>query len=589
MDEQLQRVAFHSAQTFSTSTYSALPSPSLLNGPRYHGLVPTKWPPSLASPLPELTHTQNPHRAEIRRDPEEAEAKLSIIKEATRTLWLCRRSKTLAPTVWCLVSLPNLKCSWKGTGTRSAASSGKEQRGSRGDTRNKPLFTSYHPWAFCASLLSSLKEAFVIEAQILYDLFQRERRSFYLFPPPLPFFAVRRQQIRPCAAPPPLSPADVRGGGDPDTGDPRARRGRARAVAGAAPGPARAAAAAPGGGGGRGVRVCVRGGDPQQRGRLSSPGAPAPRQRSGAQRKQTRRSIHPSMQAGIPPPPLPRAGSGPSVTWGGWARLGSAQRGAGAAPPHSHPPRSAPPPAAPARPQRGAPLRAPLPLPGAVALRRAAAGYGGGGSVRRHSRSLSRDKLARAVRADAAAAAAAASPRLRSARASAARALPPTGAPDRWRNRSAAAARPRSPARSRLPPRPPRPSAGVAPDWQRRRPMARRGPQQLPLWLAGGGGGGARGRGRAAPMDAPGQRPPLRAPGAAVTEADAGWERKGTGGEEEGEGRRGGVIALCRGSGPAAASAGAVRDAPRAAGAPREEERGVSRASQHPRWMGEQS
>lgn len=76
---------------------------------------------------------------------------------------------------------------------------------------------------------------------------------------------------------------------------------------------------------------------------------------------------------------------------------------------------------------------------------------------------------------------------------------PPTGAPDRWRNRSAATARPHSPARTEpavASSRPPHPAAGMAPDWQGRQPMARRGRQLPPLSLESGEGGGA---GEAAP------------------------------------------------------------------------------------------
>lgn len=228
--------------------------------------------------------------------------------------------------VWRSVSLANLKCGWKGTGTRSAVSSGEEQRGSRGKTRNKPPFTSYHPWAFCASLLSSLKEAFVTDAQILYDLFQRERRSFYLFPsspPPSPFSRFGGNKHSPVLRPPPHSPPGGRGaegehththghGRPPDTQG--LSPGPAQPVPSAAPGPPRAA----GRGRRQSVRVCVCvGGDghPQQRGRLPSPAAPAPpHHRSGAQRKRTRRSIHPPH---LKPSRFPRAvaaGSGPSVT-----------------------------------------------------------------------------------------------------------------------------------------------------------------------------------------------------------------------------------------------------------------------------------
>lgn len=220
-----------------------------------------------------------------------------------------------------MVSLANLKCGWKGTGTSSAASSGEEQRGSRGKTRNKPLFTSYHPWAFCASLLSSLKEAFVTDEQILYDLFQKERRSFYLSPPS-PFSQFGYNKYSPVLCPLPSPRPAVLGVGDTNTGDHRARRGSAPAC----PSPARRsrplspvllALQAAASGSRQSFGVSVSGGCPQQCGRLPSPRAPAPHHCPGAQRKRTRCSIHPSIHVPIhpssihPPASAPR---GPSVT-----------------------------------------------------------------------------------------------------------------------------------------------------------------------------------------------------------------------------------------------------------------------------------
>ncbi|KAM9637099.1 uncharacterized protein ACIBXB_015118 [Morphnus guianensis] len=236
----------------------------------------------------------------------------------------------------------------------------------------------------------------------------------------------------------------------------------------------------------------------------------------------------------------------------GWARLGSAQRGAGAAPPHSHPPRSAPPPAAPARPPaaRGA-------APGAAASPRGQTRCAEPRSAarrRRQNRSPGRDELAQALRA-----AAAASPPLRPGERGSGRS-PPTGAPDRWRNRStatAAAARPRSLARPhgagsrlrlrlllparRAPPRR-RPQTGSAAglwrgaagnrrrsDW---RAAGKAGRARRPLsarWTRPRGGPGPPG----SPRVAPGYRQPVRAaprePGGAVPEAAPGWPGRGAG------------------------------------------------------------
>lgn len=144
-----------------------------------------------------------------------------------------------------------------------------------------------------------------------------------LFPPPPLFRGSAATNTALCCAPLPTprpAAAGLRGNTHThtDTGDPRTRRGSAPAPHSRSPALPPALPALQAAAGGRVcVYVCVGGGDghPQQRGRLPSPAAPAPpHHRSGAQRKRTRRSIHPPH---LKPSRFPRAvaaGSGPSVT-----------------------------------------------------------------------------------------------------------------------------------------------------------------------------------------------------------------------------------------------------------------------------------
>lgn len=330
--------------------------------------------------------------------------------------------------VWRLVSLTNLKCGWKGAGTRSAASSGEKQRGSRGKTRNKPLFTSYHPWAFCSSLLSSLERGLCHRrANPIPFISERERRSFYLFPPS-PFSQFGGNKYSPVLLPSPLPGRLLRGGGH-SHGRPLRHEGaqrppalvpysRSLALPPALPAPQAAAGGGDGGNGkrgrdARGIPVTAR--PPPL---PSNPRTPSPLGRT----KETSAPQHPSRRP--PPHRYPREAAAqwaPAPPVPEAVRLGSAQRGAGAAPPYSHPPRSAPPPAAPACPlarSEGRRSGRCCLSPRADALLRAPAGRGGGGFVRRRSRSLGRDELARALRA------AAASPPLTPERAQLGRSLP---------------------------------------------------------------------------------------------------------------------------------------------------------------------
>lgn len=329
--------------------------------------------------------------------------------------------------VWRLVSLTNLKCGWKGAGTRSAASSGEEQRGSRGKTRNKPLFTSYHPWAFCSSLLSSLERGLCHRrANPIPFISERERRSFYLFPPS-PFSQFGGNKYSPVLLPSPLPGRLLRGGGH-SHGRPLRHEGaqrppapvpysRSLALPPALPAPQAAAGGGDGGNGkrgrdARGIPVTAR--PPPL---PSNPRTPSPLGRT----KETSAPQHPSRRP--PPHRYPerrrRSGLRPLRYL---RQFGSAQRSAGPgrrrrthillAPLL----RRLPPPARSPAARGDAPGAAASPR--ADALLRAPAGRGGGGFVRRRSRSLGRDELARALRA------AAASPPLTPERAQLGRSLP---------------------------------------------------------------------------------------------------------------------------------------------------------------------
>lgn len=299
-----------------------------------------------------------------------------------------------------------------------------------GERQETSLFS--HPTTlghFVRPFFLPLKEAFVTDAQILYDLFQREREGLFIYSPPPLFRSSAATNTALCCFPSPLPGRLLRGGGH-SHGRPLRHEGaqqppapaphsRSLALPPAFPAPQAAAGGGDGGNGkrgrdARGIPVTAR--PPPL---PSNPRTPSPLGRT----KETSAPQHPSRRP--PPPRYPREAAtqrAPAPPVPEAVRLGSAQRGAGAAPPHSHPPRSAPPPAASACPLSRSEVRRSgrcCLSPRADALLRAPAGRGGGGFARRRSRSLGRDELARALRA-----AAAASPPLTPERAQLGRSLP---------------------------------------------------------------------------------------------------------------------------------------------------------------------